>query len=59
MTVIRGLVQEDTHLPELLKRLKNCCGAGGTITGDDLELQGMHADRVRTELQTIGYKVQG
>jgi translation initiation factor 1 len=59
MTVIRGLAPEDTDLPTLLKRLKNCCGAGGTITDDGLELQGTHADRVRAELQTIGYKVKG
>jgi len=59
MTVIRGLAPEDTDLPSLLKRLKNCCGAGGTVTDDGLELQGTHADRVRAELQTIGYKVKG
>ncbi len=59
MTVIRGLTAEDTDLPSLLKRLKNACGAGGTITDDSLEIQGTHADRVRTELQTIGYKVKG
>ncbi len=59
MTVIRGLRAEDTDLPALLKRLKNTCGAGGTITEDGLEIQGTHADRVRTELLTIGYKVKG
>ncbi|MDA1230935.1 MAG: translation initiation factor [Planctomycetota bacterium] len=58
MTVIRGLAPEDTDLPALLKCLKNSCGAGGTITDDVLELQGTHADRVRAELQTIGYKVK-
>ena len=59
MTVIRGLAEEDNDLPSLLKRLKNACGAGGTITEDGLEIQGTHVDRVRTELQTIGYKVKG
>ena len=59
MTVIRGLASDDTDLPALLKRLKNCCGAGGTVTDDGLELQGTHAERVRAELQTIGYKVKG
>jgi len=59
MTVIRGLMPEDTDLPALLKRLKNTCGAGGTITEDGLEIQGTHADRVRTELQAIGYRIKG
>ena len=59
MTVIRGLTTADTDLPSLLKRLKNVCGAGGTITDDALEIQGTHVDRVRAELLTIGYKVKG
>ncbi len=59
MTVIRGLAAEDTDLPGLLKRLKNCCGAGGSLNDDALELQGSHADRVRVELQAIGFKVKG
>jgi translation initiation factor 1 len=59
MTVVRGLAAEDTDLPGLLKRLKNCCGAGGSLTDDALELQGSHVDRVRTELQAIGFKVKG
>ncbi len=59
MTVIRGLAAGDTDLPGLLKRLKNCCGVGGTVTDGELELQGSHAERVRAALQTIGYKVKG
>ena len=59
MTVIRGLAAKDTDLPGLLRQLKNCCGAGGTVTDDGLELQGTHADRVRAELQRLGYKVKG
>ncbi|HQZ67803.1 MAG TPA: translation initiation factor [Planctomycetaceae bacterium] len=59
MTVIRGLASDDNDLPALLKTLKNACGAGGTITEDGLEIQGTHAERVRTQLQAIGYKVKG
>lgn len=58
MTVIRGLTAEDAGLPALLKRLKNACGAGGTITEDGLEIQGTQVDRVRTELQAMGYKIK-
>lgn len=59
MTVIRGLNPCDNDLPELLKRLKNSCGAGGSVADGDLEIQGSHLDRVRDELQKIGYKVKG
>ncbi len=58
MTVIRGLSAADSDLPALLTRLKNACGAGGTITEDVLEVQGAHLDRVRSELQKIGYRVR-
>ena len=59
ITDIRGLAAKESDLPALLKRLKNTCGAGGTITEDGLEIQGTHADRVRAELQTIGYRIKG
>ncbi len=59
MTVTRGLNATDNDLPDLLKRLKNACGAGGTVTEEGLEIQGSHLDRVRDELQKIGYRVKG
>ena len=59
MTVIRGLSPADNDLPALLTRLKNTCGAGGTIAENVLEVQGAHLERVRSELQKIGYRVRG
>ena len=59
VTVIRGLDPDDNDLPELLTQLKTKCGAGGTIQEDAVEIQGKHIDRLRTELQAIGYKVKG
>jgi translation initiation factor 1 len=43
----------------LLNKLKNTCGAGGTLEGDVFEIQGEHRDRVRTVLSQIGYRVKG
>ncbi len=57
VTVIRGLSAEANDLPALLVRLKNSCGAGGTLDGDSLEIQGDHLDRLRTLLGGIGYKL--
>jgi translation initiation factor 1 len=57
MTVIRGLSPADNDLPALVTRLKNTCGAGGTISDDGIEIQGSHANRVSEELKKIGYRV--
>ena len=59
VTVIRGLPAEGNDLPELLTKLKNSCGAGGTLKEDELEIQGDQLDRVREVLQQIGFKVKG
>jgi translation initiation factor 1 len=59
VTVVRGLPAEGNDLAELLTRLKTCCGAGGTVKDDTLEIQGNHIDRIRQTLQDIGYRVRG
>jgi translation initiation factor 1 len=59
VTVIRGLEAEANDLPGLLARLKTCCGAGGTLDGSTLEVQGDHLERLRTLLSDIGYRVRG
>jgi translation initiation factor 1 len=59
VTVVRGLSAAVNDLPALLTRLKSQCGAGGTIDGDNLEIQGDHTDRIRLILAEIGYRVHG
>ena len=59
VTVIRGLPAAGNDLAALLTRLKSQCGAGGTIDGDNLEIQGEHIDRIRSLLTEIGYRVRG
>lgn len=59
VTVIAGLPAIGIDLEDLLSRLKNACGAGGTIRDSALEIQGKHLDRVRKTLLQIGYKVKG
>ena len=58
MTVIRGLAAADNDLPALLTRLKNACGAGGTVKDDLLEVQGNHVTRVRQLLEELGYRTK-
>ena len=59
VTVVRGLAAEANDLPALLVRLKNACGAGGTLDDESLEVQGDHLERLRKLLEEIGYKVRG
>ncbi|WP_437225373.1 translation initiation factor [Planctomicrobium sp. SH661] len=58
ITAIRGLVDEGSHLPELLKQLKSTCGAGGSIQEGVLELQGDQKERASTALSKLGYRVK-
>lgn len=59
MTVIRDLVDEHDHLPDLLTTLKNHCGAGGALKDGVMEIQGDQVVRVREKLQALGYRTKG
>ena len=58
VTVVRGLSATGNDLPTLLGGLKDRCGAGGTLDGDTLEIQGNHLERLRTLLAEMGYRVK-
>ena len=60
VTVIRGLASGNPgqHLANLLTRLKNACGAGGTIQDGAIEIQGDHEDRIKDLLTDDGYNVR-
>ena len=58
VTVVRGLTAENNDLDQLVKKLKNGCGAGGHVEGNEIEIQGDQIQRVRELLQELGYKVQ-
>ena len=58
VTVIAGLSPEDDDLSELATRLKNACGAGGTVKDGQIELQGDHLQPAERTLQAIGYKTK-
>lgn len=58
VTLIQGLAAAENDFPQLLTRLKNSCGSGGTIDGDCIELQGDQVDRLRKTLSELGYKVR-
>lgn len=58
VTTITGLPGSERDLDELLKALKQTCGAGGTREGRALEIQGDHRDRVEAKLTSLGHRVK-
>jgi len=58
MTVVRGLAASDIDLPALLTQLKTLCGAGGTVKGDQIEIQGDHMATIRRTLTQAGFRVK-
>ncbi len=57
VTIIRGL-PPGAALLDLATDLKRLCGAGGTVKGDALEIQGDHRERLADHLRTKGYTVK-
>ena len=57
VTVVRGLSPSESDFAALLTKLQTACGAGGSIQGDTLEVQGDHAERLRDQLRSLGYRL--
>lgn len=58
MTVVTGVPLQGAQLEALAKELKTSCGAGGTLRGDVIEIQGDHRDRIVEVLQQKGWTVK-
>jgi translation initiation factor 1 len=58
VTVITGLPGGERDLDELLKVLKQHCGAGGTREASTLVIQGDHRERLRAKLEALGHQVK-
>lgn len=58
VTVVSGLRHDPATLEALLKKLKQQCGAGGTLKDGEIEIQGDHRERVAAALMAMGYKVK-
>ena len=58
VTVVRGLPADGNDLPDIVTRLKSVCGAGGTVKGDTIEVQGEHQARIQRVLTELGYRVK-
>ena len=58
VTVITGVPLAGDALKDLAQKLKQRCGAGGTIKDGAIEIQGEHRDLLIAELEKLGYTVK-
>jgi translation initiation factor 1 len=58
VTIVTGLPGGLADREALLKVLKQHCGAGGTVEGETLEIQGDHRERIRAKLESLGHRVK-
>jgi translation initiation factor 1 len=56
VTVITGIKGTADDLKGVLKKLKNLCGAGGTLKDDTIEIQGEQVEKIVTALVEWGYR---
>jgi translation initiation factor 1 len=55
VSVISGLPLDPTQLAALCTELKRRCGAGGSVQGANIEIQGDHRDLLVADLQARGF----
>lgn len=58
MTIVTGLPGGPAALAETATLLKRLCGSGGTVSGDAVEIQGDHRDRIAAKLTELGHRVK-
>lgn len=56
VSVIRGLELNKADLKPLCKTLKQKCGCGGAIKDGTIELQSDDREKIRSILESAGYK---
>lgn len=58
VSVIKGVKSPPAGKKALLKYLKSKLGTGGSIKGDDIEIQGEQRERIVALLNGLGYKAK-
>ena len=57
ITLIKGLaIRNETEVKELLKKMKVFCGTGGTLIGEDIQLQGDMVNKSIEFLRNEGFQ---
>ena len=58
ITLIKGLgIRNQIEIKELLKKMKVFCGTGGTVIGEDIQLQGDMVNKLIEFLSNEGFQI--
>ncbi|MDE6394128.1 MAG: translation initiation factor [Duncaniella sp.] len=57
-TIVEGFTCPDAELLDIAARLKSRLGTGGSARGGEILIQGECADKVKSLLSDMGYKVR-
>jgi translation initiation factor 1 len=58
VTIVEGLQHNPDTMEEIARLLKQHCGAGGTVKGRTIEIQGDQRVRVTEKLRALSYVVK-
>jgi translation initiation factor 1 len=58
VTIVEGLQHNPDTMEEIARLLKQHCGAGGTVKGRTIEIQGDQRVRVTEKLRALNYVVK-
>lgn len=58
VSVVTGVPLTGVELEQVARKLKQRCGAGGTVRDGTIEIQGEHRDTLVAELEKLGYTVK-
>ena len=58
VTLVKNLMLSSVEMKALVKILKATCGSGGTVSGNVIEIQGEHREKIAAALEGMGYKVK-
>jgi translation initiation factor 1 len=59
VTILVGFTHDADYLGDLARKIKISCGAGGTVKGSTIEIQGDFRERVGEILVGEGFQVKG
>ena len=57
VTVISGLHHNPAAMEDIARIMKQHCGAGGTVKGAEIEIQGDQRERLAAKLRELNYEV--
>ncbi len=58
VSIIKGLPLGADDLKQVAKTLKQRCGVGGSVKNMDIEIQTDNRDKLKVELEALGYTVR-